>query len=88
MERITITIDEDLPDVVDQLMQRRSNTRRSEAVRDMIGDAAARARVSQAKNPCVAALNYVYDHNTRGLGQRLSEESHAHHDLTRTYMSE
>jgi CopG family nickel-responsive transcriptional regulator len=83
MERITITIDEDLLDIVDQLMQRRGYTSRSEAVRDMIRDAAAKTAVSRAKNPCIAVLNYVYDHETRGLGQRLAEGFHARHDLTR-----
>jgi CopG family nickel-responsive transcriptional regulator len=86
MERITITIDEDLLDVVDQLMQQRGYTSRSEAVRDMIRDAAARVKVAQNKNPCIAVLDYVYDHETRGLGQRLAEGFHAHHDLTRASM--
>jgi CopG family nickel-responsive transcriptional regulator len=86
MERITITIDEDLLDVVDQLMQQRGYTSRSEAVRDMIRDAAARVKVSQNNNPCIAVLDYVYDHDTRGLGQRLAEGFHARHDLTRASM--
>ena len=86
MERITITIDEDLLDVVDQLMQWRGYTSRSEAVRDMIRDAAARAEGSKTKSPCVAVLGYVYDHHTRGLGQRLAENFHAHHNLTRAGM--
>jgi CopG family nickel-responsive transcriptional regulator len=86
MERITITIDADLLGIVDQLMLQRGYTNRSEAVRDMIRDAAVRAAGSQTKNPCVAVLGYVYDHDTRGLGQRLAESFHAHHDLTRSSM--
>ena len=86
MERITITIDEDLLDAVDQLMRRRGYASRSEAVRDMIRGASAQAKVSQNKNPCIAVLDYVYDHETRGLGQRLAEGFHAHHDLTRASM--
>lgn len=86
MERITITIDEDLLEVVDNLMHRRGYTSRSEAIRDMVRDAAARVKISQNKNPCIAVLDYVYDHETRGLGQRLAEGFHAHHDLTRASM--
>ena len=86
MERITITIDEDLLEIVDQLMQRHGYTNRSEAIRDMIRDAAAKEKVSRTKNPCIAVLDYVYDHDTRGLGQRLAEGFHAHHDLVRTSM--
>jgi CopG family transcriptional regulator, nickel-responsive regulator len=81
MQRITITIDEDLLETVDALMRRRGYASRSEALRDMIRSAAARDAVSEGKTLCMAVLGYVYDHETRALAQRLSRTLHDHHDL-------
>lgn len=82
MERITITIDKDLLTVVDALVARRGYTSRSEAVRDMIRDAASHEKALSGAVPCVAVLDYVYDHETRALAQRLTRELHEHHDLS------
>jgi CopG family nickel-responsive transcriptional regulator len=81
MQRITITIDDELLDAIDTLVQRRGYASRSEAVRDMVRDAAARDSALSDKTQCVAALTYVYDHETRALAQRLTRTAHHHHDL-------
>ena len=31
---------------------------------------------------CIACISYVYNHHERHLASRLTEEQHAHHDLT------
>lgn len=82
MQRITITIEDDLLATVDAVMQRRGYASRSEALRDMIRDAAARDLAGDAAQPCVAVLGYVYDHATRALAQRLTHAFHDRHDLT------
>jgi len=79
VERITITIDEGLLAAVDALVARKGYASRSEAVRDLVRDAAKRDAAPDA--PCVATLSYVYDHAVRGLAQRLAQAQHAHHDL-------
>jgi CopG family nickel-responsive transcriptional regulator len=81
MQRITITIDDDLLATIDSVMQRRGYASRSEAVRDMVREAAAREPALPDKTHCVAALSYVYDHETRALAQRLTRTAHDHHDL-------
>jgi len=81
MQRITITIDEDLLGTIDSIMQRRGYSSRSETVRDMVRDAATREPDLPSSSPCVAALGYVYDHETRALAQRLTRTAHDHHDL-------
>ena len=81
MQRITITIDDDLLGTIDSVMARRGYASRSEAVRDMVRDAAAREPALPDKTPCVAALGYVYDHETRGMAQRLTRTAHDNHDL-------
>lgn len=82
MERITITINADLLKIVDIVMERRGYTSRSEAIRDMIRDTASREEALSGAAPCVAVLDYVYDHKTRALAQRLTEELHDHYDLS------
>jgi CopG family nickel-responsive transcriptional regulator len=82
MQRFTITIDDDLLGVVDAVMASKGYTSRSEAVRDMIRDAAARDIAMADHTPCVAVLGYVYDHETRALAQRLTQTFHDHHDLS------
>ncbi len=81
MQRVTITIDDDLMAELDRLIASRGYQNRSEAIRDL-----ARAGLRQADGlhdaePCFAALVYVYDHTRRDLPNRLVNEFHDHHDL-------
>jgi CopG family nickel-responsive transcriptional regulator len=81
MQRITITIDDELLKTVDALMQRRGYASRSEAVRDMIRDVAARETIASGKTLCMAVLGYVFDYETRALARRLTRTLHEHHDV-------
>ena len=82
MQRVTITIDDDLDAELERFMSSRGYDNRSEAIRDL-----ARAGLQQAAmeisgpRPCVAALVYVYDHEARELPKRLTRDFHKHHDL-------
>jgi CopG family transcriptional regulator, nickel-responsive regulator len=79
MQRITITIDDDLLSAIDQLCEQRSYGSRSEAVRDIVRDAVAPSRAAQAgETPFYGALSYVYSHGTRDLARRLTDEGHHH----------
>lgn len=83
MQRITITIDDDLLAVVDQLSRRRGYGSRSEAIRDLVREASAREDAAgSGGTPCIATLTYVYEHETRDLARRLTEAQHHHHDLS------
>lgn len=83
MERVTISLDEDLARAFDAFIARTGYANRSEAVRDLI-----RARLESetdhdsARGHCVASLSYVYNHHERELSQGLAERQHARHDLT------
>lgn len=83
MQRVTIAIDDDLLEALDALCARRGYQNRSEAVRDMVrqADAAERTR-RDGDADCVAALAYVYEHETRDLARRLTNSQHEHHDLS------
>ena len=83
MERITITLDDDLLDEVDRMITTHGYQNRSEAIRDFVraGIQQSRRDAGRSEN-CVAALVYVYDHAARELSKRLVESFHGHHDLS------
>jgi len=85
MQRITITIDNDLLAEVDRFMQMRGYEARSEVFRDLLRAGLERVHEeSDGAGECVAALTYVYDHEMRGLSKRLCDSGHEHHDLVLT----
>ena len=81
MERVTITIEEELLAEVDALVSSHGYQNRSEALRDLARAGLRRAEPPKPDEPCVAALVYVYDHTRRDLPNRLANEFHDHHDL-------
>jgi CopG family nickel-responsive transcriptional regulator len=82
MQRITISIDDDLLVTLDALMARRGYANRSEAIRDIVRETLVRDTSQAAPDAaCVATLSYVFDHHRRDLSQRLTHHQHDHHDL-------
>jgi CopG family nickel-responsive transcriptional regulator len=82
LERLTVTIDEDLVAEVDGFMTDRGYANRSEAFRDLLRSGLEQLGGATAGNrPCVATLSYIYDHADRELPKRLTREFHEHHDL-------
>jgi CopG family nickel-responsive transcriptional regulator len=87
MQRVTITLDDELMAELDQIIAARGYQNRSEAIRDL-----ARAGIRQEaaaldeKGDCVAALVYVYDHNARQLSKRLADTFHDHHEMSLSSM--
>jgi CopG family nickel-responsive transcriptional regulator len=83
MQRVTITIDDELMTELDRIIAARGYQNRSEAIRDL-----ARAGIREAaetldaKRDCVAAVVYIYDHAARELPKRLTEAFHDHHELS------
>ena len=83
MQRVTIVLDDELVADVDRMVTAHGYQNRSEAIRDL-----ARAGLREADDEtvsardCVAALVYVYDHDSRELSKRLMRLFHDHHDLS------
>lgn len=83
MQRVTITLDDDLMADLDRIITARGYQNRSEAIRDLARSGLEQAAVEVAgTRNCVAALVYVYDHHARELPKRLAQEFHNHHDLS------
>jgi CopG family transcriptional regulator, nickel-responsive regulator len=84
MQRITVTIDDELAQEIDKLAQARGYQNRSEAVRDLVraGIVQTEPRTSGGvSSSCVATLTYVYDQGMRDLPKRLGAAFRNHHDL-------
>ena len=83
MQRITITLDDELLEQLDKTIAEHGYQNRSEAIRDFARAGMQQAAQEKGKSgECVAALVYVYDHAARDLSRRLVENYHGHHDLS------
>ncbi len=81
MQRITISLDDDVAASLDLLVERRGYGNRSAAVRDLIREAASREATAGSDRPCLGILSYVFDHERRDLQHRLTNTHHDHHAL-------
>src|SRR5262245_57150326 len=83
MQRVTVTLDEDLLAEIDRFGAARGYQNRSEALRDL-----ARAGLDQREpeggddRKGVAAVIYVYDHHARELPKRLAQSFHDRPELS------
>ena len=88
MQRVTITIDEDLVAELERYMAARGYANRSEAIRDLARSGLQQHAMQAAgRQQCLAALIYVYDHHQRELPKRLTSDFHDHHDLARATLA-
>lgn len=83
MQRLTVTLDDDLVAELDRFMEGHNYENRSEAFRDLVraGLRSVSDEVRGSKE-CVGAMVYVYDHHVRELAKRLTTAHHDHHDLS------
>jgi len=83
MQRVTITLDDELLAGIDGLVSARGYQGRSEAMRDLVRSGLSAVAEERGRTgDCVAALVYVYDHEARELSKRLARTFHEHHDLS------
>lgn len=81
MQRVTITLDDDLMQALDRFIGQRGYDTRSEAIRDLLRAGMGSERPRDDRKSCVATLIYTYDHDRRELSKRLTNAFHDHHDL-------
>ena len=83
MRRLTISVDDNLADSFDQLVERKGYLNRSEAFRDLVRKELGEEEIIAGKVKwCVATVSFIYDHHVRMLANRLTELQHDHHDVT------
>lgn len=77
--RFGISIDDRLLQRFDDLIGRKGYVNRSEAVRDLIRNALVEDQWSRSDEEIVGTVTLVYDHHTRDLADKLTEQQHSHH---------
>jgi CopG family nickel-responsive transcriptional regulator len=83
LSRIGISLDSDLLDQFDRLIEGKGYENRSEAFRDLIRDMLVKKEWEAAKNKGdrVAVVTLVYDHHKHDLGHKLTHIQHDNLDV-------
>lgn len=80
LARFGISMDAELMRSFDALVDRKGYGNRSEAIRDLIRAALVEDRSARGNEEMVGTVTIVYDHQMRGVSDRLTEHQHGHHD--------
>ncbi len=85
--RASLSIEEDLLQRFDQLVETSGHENRSEAIRDLIRARLIEEEWSQNEHQtAVATVTLVYDHSKRQLAYQIEEHGHQHHDVVTSSM--
>ncbi|HWR37382.1 MAG TPA: nickel-responsive transcriptional regulator NikR [Clostridia bacterium] len=76
--RTGVSIEQDLLEEFDRLIDKRGYSNRSEALRDLVREALVAEQVSD-NLPVVATLSMIYDHNRPDLARKITDAQHHHH---------
>ncbi len=81
IERIGISLEQDLLRQFDQLIEQKGYVNRSEAIRDLIRETLVQREWSEAAGAeeQVAVVTLVYDHDSSSLAQKLAHLQHENH---------
>jgi CopG family transcriptional regulator, nickel-responsive regulator len=81
IERIGVSLENDLLEQFDQLSAQKGYATRSEAIRDLIRDALVQRQWSETSSRAeqVAVVTLVYDHDSSSLAQKLAHIQHENH---------
>jgi len=87
MERLTISLNDQLARQFDAVIHKRGYFNRSEAMRDLIRDLLETVHSDeQAEGHCIASLSYIYNHHESELANCITAAQHQHHDLALSTM--
>lgn len=85
MQRVGISIEDDLLRKFDKLIEKQGYANRSESLRDMIRDKLMVAELAKPNTNAIAAIFVVYDHHSSQLSQKLIQLQH--NELLKTISS-
>jgi len=86
--RFGVSVEDDLLESFDKLIERRGYETRSEAIRDLMRDALIKAKLdeSPAKGDVIGSLTLVYDHHAGNLLEEMTRIQHTFHDTVLSVM--
>ena len=81
LERIGVSLEDELLTRFDELIAEKGYVNRSEAIRDLIRDALVQRSWSESdgREERVAVVTLVYDHDSSSLAQKLAHIQHENH---------
>jgi CopG family nickel-responsive transcriptional regulator len=81
LERIGVSLEDELLERFDELIAEQGYVNRSEAIRDLIRDALVQRSWSKSdgREERVAVVTLVYDHDSSSLAQKLAHIQHENH---------
>ena len=75
--RIGVSLEPELLAEFDRIIQKKGYVSRSEAIRDLVRDSLAETEWKNEKEYMCGVITMVYDHDTTGLSDRITEIQHA-----------
>jgi len=81
IKRFGISIEKDLLEVFDKIIEEKGYNSRSEAIRDIIRDYIVREKWNIKKEKVVGSISLVYEHDVYGLADKLTDIQHHYHDV-------
>ncbi len=76
LERFGVSMDKNLLEAFDKVIQAKGYSSRSEAIRDLVRDLLVREQWQQDAESVVGAITIVYDHHARLLEEKLTDIQH------------
>lgn len=78
--RISVSLDRELEDRLEEMRDRAGYTSRSELIRDLIRDRIV-AEEWESAGEAVGTITLVYDHHAPGLHEKLTDLQHEQHEV-------
>ena len=78
LQRIGVSLEDDLLSQFDGLIDKQGYATRSEAIRDLIRDKLTNEKFSDPQAEAVGAIFVIYDHHQAKLAQKLIQLQHSH----------
>lgn len=76
LTRFGVAMDKELLECFDRFLAGKGYQNRSEAIRDLVRNALIQEAWEQAKGEVIAIIALIYDHEVRGLSDRLTDIQH------------
>ena len=82
MQRMTITLDDDLAAELDAFIERTGAASRSEAIRDLVRNGLSNRMEGPDDASCFGVISYAVDQSVRNLASRIPQSRMNRHDQT------
>ncbi|OPY31087.1 MAG: putative nickel-responsive regulator [Methanomassiliicoccales archaeon PtaU1.Bin124] len=79
--RIGVSLEPELLDQFDKMIERKGYVTRSEAFRDLIRDALTQTFVENEEARVCGTITLIYNHHKGDVKEKLTDIQHEHHDL-------